>query len=213
MANHKTLLKISLLTNLVLLIIVISGFIVFKHKILTRIHNLGKCEIVMFGDSLTAMGKWYKLLNNKNVVNSGTNGHTSSHLRRYVLAKVIQHKPEMCFVMIGHNDLHTGVPISKIASNYSYIVKKLLQNEIEPILQSTLFVNNDYDEILNAQTDSLNALIIEIANKNQVKFMDINSVLSENKRLIKHYTSDGVHLNDEGYNLWSNLLNEFISKK
>ena len=48
--------------------------------------------------------------------------------------------------------------------------------------------------------------------KNHYTVIDLHDIfLDSHGSLSKKYTSDGVHLNEEGYHKWSNFIKNYIS--
>ena len=83
-----------------------------------------KVDVVMFGDSLTANGKWDKLFPHVNIVNMGTGGD-STHDMLKKLRYVYQYHPKYCFVMAGFNDIDTKRDPDQIYKDYFSILEKL----------------------------------------------------------------------------------------
>ena len=65
----------------------------------------------MFGNSITANGKWGDGLNRLDVKNSGTGGFTTSHFVWTINDQVLQYHPKICFLEGGINDIGVGIPL------------------------------------------------------------------------------------------------------
>jgi len=89
----------------------------------------------------------------------------------------------------------------------------LLNHGVDPILQSTLYINNSTDSLINLKVDTLNHFLREMAIRKKIEFIDVNSAVSVNKRLKKNLTYDGVHLNEQGYKLWIPKLSDVLKKR
>lgn len=158
-------------------------------------------NIVMFGNSITAEGNWADLLGRSDVLNKGYSGYTSSHLNMLVEKGVISHKPKICFIMVGINDIRIGDPIHRIKTNYISILNMLLENDITPIVQSILYgVNNPDSKIL---IDSMNTFLCDYCNDHKIKYMDLNNVLCNSNGLNPENSTDGLHLSQRAYELWA----------
>lgn len=204
-------LKLSLALNILFLIVI--GLLLFqmKDEIYNVTHQKGKYDVVMFGNSLTAGCKWNRKLTRLNVKNSGTNGYTTTHLLWSLDKKVLNHNPRFCIIMGGTNDISTGIPLSVTQGNFKKIVTILLENNVQPVLQSTLYVNHPKDSIKNSRINELNQFLSALANSNKLTFLDLNAKLSHNKKLKKEFTSDGTHLNKAAYDIWINEIDTFLS--
>ena len=57
----------------------------------------------------------------------------------------------------------------------------------------------------------LNLKLQELSEKENIVFIDLNKVLSENGKLKKSYSSkDDIHLNGDGYFAWKNSIKKYI---
>ena len=92
------MLIISLILNGIFISIIVTFSVEFNKEIRQRITNKTKCNIVMYGNSLTYMGDWQKLLFRFDVRNEGQDGFTTGELKNVLKQKVIQHQPKICFM-------------------------------------------------------------------------------------------------------------------
>ncbi len=61
--------------------------------------------------------------------------------------------------------------------------------------------------------DEVNAFLQELAKSKKIAYIDINPQLSENKRLKKQFTTDGVHLTEVAYNIWAEEIKKVLNSK
>ena len=62
------------------------------------------------------------------------------------------------------------------------------------------------------QINQINTRLKKIESKNHYTIIDLHDIfLDGHGSLSKKYTSDGVHLNEEGYHKWSNFIKNYIS--
>jgi lysophospholipase L1-like esterase len=186
-------------------------------------------KTVMIGDSITAGANWQKLFPEASILNRGISGNeTEDVIKR--LDTILATKPTNAFIMIGINDIRHGKPYERILNNYIEIIKTLQSNKVTPIIQSTLYVTNDFPEALinlgypasefpkseqvNIEVQKLNGDLSDYANKNNIVFINLNEVLSKpskSETLRCAVTADGVHLNLDGHQVWKNALEKFIN--
>jgi lysophospholipase L1-like esterase len=121
---------------------------------------------------------------------------------------VIPSKPGLCFINGGQEDIMLGVPVERIAEDYSMILDSLQHNGIQPVVQSTLMRWEDAEG--NRQADRINQLLKAICNERNIDFINLNTVLSGKNGLKPQYTTDGMHLNSKGYELWSIILKDYL---
>ena len=57
----------------------------------------------------------------------------------------------------------------------------------------------------------LNLRLKELSEKENIVFIDLNKVLSENGKLNESYSSkDDIHLNGDGYSVWKNSIKKYV---
>jgi lysophospholipase L1-like esterase len=175
------------------------------------LHSLGSdkegFEIIMLGDSITAGGNWEQLLD-VDVANYGIGGDTPLGLL-YRLSDVYMAHPKRVFLMIGINDILS----SNNFENYKKVIENLMENGIEVIIQSTLYVSKEYPnwEKVNGAVDELNSGLKSVCMEKGLTFIDVNKILSLDGALKKEYTNDGVHLLSIGYKKWRELIIPIIT--
>ena len=164
-------------------------------------------RIVMLGDSITAWGDWSELLSRWDVANRGVGGDTTVGIINR-LSDIYELNPEICFMMVGINDLRIGLSVSKVFMNYTEILKELKNKGITPIIQSTLYLSETSPNwsLINNKVDDLNKMLKEYAFKEGIMFIDVNNELSRGGALDSIYTPDGVHLSCNGYVKWRDLI-------
>jgi len=164
-------------------------------------------RIVMLGDSITAWGDWSELLSRWDVANRGVGGDTTEGIINR-LSDIYELSPEICFIMVGINDLGQGLSVSKVFMNYTEILKELENKGITPIIQSTLFLSETSPNWspINNKVEDLNKMLKDYAFKEGIMFLDVNSELSRGGALDSIYTYDGTHLLCNGYVKWRDLI-------
>lgn len=191
-----------------------------KHKT-SHLKTLPKTEgkIVMLGNSITAECEWAELLQNVNILNRGVMGDgTADILNR--LDDIIALKPRKVFLLIGINDLQF-LPLSTIVQNYENIVVQLKTGlpDTKIYLESILPIHNILRRsgLKNAQIDSLNKSIEQIAQKKGLIYVDLNEKFKEQNEssnqggLRKAFSLDGIHLNGAGYLLFKDIILPYIN--
>lgn len=172
-------------------------------------------RIIFLGNSITEMGNWGKLLGDSTVVNRGIGGDiTFGVLKR--LDDVIRRQPSKLFLLIGINDIGKDIPDAVIADNIRKIIQRVQHESSSTAiyLESILPVNPDitgfpqhYDK--NQHVIATNILLQHVAADTKVKFIDTNSLFSdEHGKLKKEYTIEGLHINEKGYEAWVKFLKE-----
>ena len=170
-------------------------------------------DIVFLGNSITDIGEWAEIWNNKKVKNRGISGdNTFGVLAR--LYSIVATKPSKIFIMIGINDIARQTPDSIIISNYIKILSFIKNNSpiTKIVVQSILPTNNDFKEFVKHQNKEthikyLNTALQNYCEKNSLVYVELHDAfLDENNKLNKKYTNDGLHINGYGYMLWKKIL-------
>jgi acetyl esterase len=172
------------------------------------IHN---DEIVMVGNSLTEGGKnWGSKLENHDVVNRGISGDvTEGVLMR--IGEVCFTKPKAIFLLIGINDINGGNRgAEETLANIQKIVAKI--HELTPrtkVYVQTILPTN-YLKLVPTIAKVNKGLKEEALLKNYT-VIDTHELFADEKDLMKPaLTSDGVHLTDVGYEVWTKELSKYI---
>lgn len=177
--------------------------------------------IVFLGDSITEGFEWKEKYPNLNVVNRGINGDTTKGVLNRI-DEVAKMKPEKVFLLIGINDIGDGINVEEFETNYIEIIKNIKENSpnTKLILQSILPCNTNkmiIDE-RNSRRNSKNIVLFNnvlqnVAEENKCTFIDLYNKFADNSKELKEdYTNDGIHLNGQGYEVWTKIINDYITK-
>lgn len=164
-------------------------------------------DFIMLGDSLSARGDWEVLLYPKKVLNLGHDGDTVKGVlkRLYLIPEV---KPKALFLMIGINDMSLYLSLDEIYENYIKILEELKSNGIKVVIEAILYTQMDS---FNKKVKIINEKIKEYAKSNQIDFLDLNIHLSNGDYLKDEYTTDGLHLNLDAYQVWAKEIKKSFS--
>ena len=176
-----------------------------------KANSLNFNEIVFIGNSITEQGEdWRLKVNNPKARNRGISGDTSDGIIAR-LNEITFYKPKKLFLLIGINDLfHNPNAVEKIHENILKIVDEI--NSKSPITQ--IFVQT----VLPTTTENLipiikelNTLLENSAVGKPFDFINLQQrfVLLDGK-MNMDFSSDGVHLNEKGYKIWSEIIKNSI---
>lgn len=174
-------------------------------------------SIIFVGDSLTQRGLWNELLPEGNTINRGINSDSTEGVYNR-LDEVIESKPSDVFLMIGINDLRYEIPTVELLNNYKRILNKLHKEipETKVYVQSILPVrydaSMDVSMISNKEIKRINSELVELANELGYEYVDLHSLYEESGEMNNELTTDGIHLNGEGYRVWKDILSNYVYK-
>ena len=169
--------------------------------------------IIFLGDSITAMGDWSKVLNDRTVINGGVGGDITARVPRR-LKDITDRNPSKVFCLLGINDIRKNIPAAVIADNYLKIVREIHHKcpKTNIYVQGVLPVNpglphfsrhfDKQDHIL-----ALNTLLASRAKEGNYSYIDISHLFIDVRgRLSSQYTYDGLHLRQSAYPIWVDYL-------
>ena len=172
---------------------------------------------ILVGDSLSL---WFpsKLLPwDRNWLNQGISGETTVGLlkRLYLFDST---RPETIFVMIGINDLLHGVDNRIILANQRKIISQL--RTVHPgsqiVVQSILPHSGESanwegrDRLLqlsNSRIRKVNRSLKALADAEGAFYLNLYPLFTDAQGFLRsELSTDGLHLNDEGYQVWSTAI-------
>lgn len=172
---------------------------------------------VLLGDSLSLWFPPEMLPPEQTWLNQGISGETSAGLlsRLYLLDDT---EPQAIFLMIGINDLISGATDETILANQRLIIRYLRRNhpQAKVIVQSILPHSADAvtwegrDQLLsipNSRIQQINKRLEELAQSQGVIYLDLYPFFANAQgNLNNELSTDGLHLNTNGYLVWNNVL-------
>lgn len=172
-------------------------------------------DIVMLGNSLTeGGGDWGKRLGKKNVVNRGIIGDEVMGIYDR-LHQILPGHPTKLFLLAGVNDISHDLTADSIVAMLRLTVERIRREspETKLYLQSLLPINESFQRYkrLNGKTDrvpEINAKLEAMAKEKGIGFINLFPLFTEKGTnvLRKELTTDGLHLNEEGYKIWEKAL-------
>ena len=169
-----------------------------------------KADIVFFGDSLTYYGDFSSVFPDKVVCNLGLRGDTiQGMIDRVGQVKLLI--PKRVYIMSGINDVANNSE-EQFKTRYEKLIQRMKESlpSSEMIIFSILPVNDSSFSIScnNIQICKCNNQIKKIAIENGIPYIDLFSIYEVDGVLPNALTNDGIHISDEGYCKWYNVLIE-----
>lgn len=164
-------------------------------------------RVVFLGDSLTQGCEWSEFY--PEALNRGIAGDTSAGLLKR-LNHIAELKPRAVFLMIGSNDLLNlhltpGQTLANTGQAVAYIRHSSPETSI--YLESNL---PTWSVQKNIHSRAVNEGLRSMADGNTVIFVDLYSEFLKGALLNPAFTSDGGHLNGEGYLVWKHLIDPYM---
>jgi len=210
--KNQRLLILSLMLNAVLIAAILAFGYIYRDKIAQRFVRIkGNPAIVMYGNSITAQGKWVELLGRTDVMNNALPGQTTYHFLQLIQSHVIDLNPKVCFIKGGINDITLGVRREKIQANFKTMLDMLVQNDITPVVTLTVYGQNDPSS--KEEVDALNGFLVSFCTKNKITYIDLNRYISDSTGLRAEYAVDKQHLNTSAYKIWAKEITRVLKEK
>lgn len=171
-------------------------------------------DVVFLGDSLT---EWFDLESyfpGQLPVNRGISGDTTGGIL-YRIEEIVNARPAKVFFLAGVNDIFQGAGEFDICHNIETIILKFKSETPETLfyVQSLLPVNQSVllaGDNINTVIYSINIRLKQICRETSAVFIDLHSeFLNKTGEMDARYTYDGVHLGQDGYRLWAELLKQY----
>ncbi len=133
------------------------------------------------------------------IINKGLVGELSGQMAARFDSDVIRLSPRVVIVLGGSNDLGWGLAPRQILRNLSTMYRLSRENQITPIACTVPSILG-YDEGIPTRI-VLNTLLQEHCQEIGIRCVDLFRATrdKDTKRLALQYSSDGLHLNSEGY--------------
>jgi lysophospholipase L1-like esterase len=161
-------------------------------------------DVVFLGDSLTAAAQWAEMFPGVPVRNRGIGGDTTATVLERV-EQVSAGSPAKVFLLVGTNDLGTGVPHARIVANYAAILDRLTAGSptTEVVVQSVLPRAAPFA----GRVHTLNAALARLADERGLRFLDLTPAFAGADGAISPgFSNDALHLLGAGYVAWRRAL-------
>lgn len=210
--KKQRLLSLSLALNAVLIVTFLTLGYVYRDKIAQKFVRIkGNPTIVMYGNSITAQGKWVELLGRTDVMNNALPGQATYHFLQLIQSHVIDLHPKVCFIKGGINDITLGVKQDSIQSHFKTMLEMLMRNRITPVVTLTVYERNDPSS--KKEVDALNAFLVSFCNQNNITYIDLNHYISDSTGLRTDCSIDKKHLNTRAYKIWAREISRVLKEK
>jgi lysophospholipase L1-like esterase len=185
-----------------------------RRAFLRKLPNI-HADIVVLGDSITQDGgDWGEAFPGFSVRNRGVGWDTTLDVLDR-LPDALAGKPKLVFLMIGINDIRVAHRTAEeTAESVKSILRGIKDSGATPISESTLLPADFIKEALTFQeVRKLNILIAEWCQNNGIEFLDMNNIFAPQGYLDEEITTDGIHLNFDGYSRWQSIIKTVIQAK
>jgi lysophospholipase L1-like esterase len=183
--------------------------------------KIDSTDIVFLGNSLTEAFPVTDYFQNIHVKNRGVGGYTTAEVLEF-LPEIIKYHPRKIFIEIGINDIKYGLSDkakteTDLIDNYNKILNaiQIESPKTEVFIQNILPINKIYNanesDTINAIVKILNPQIRDLGLKYKYNVIDLYAQFADNNSMPLKYTTDGIHLNANGYALWYETIKNNVN--
>ena len=179
-------------------------------------------QIVFLGDSITdlcPLENYYSELSLE-AYNRGIGGDTTLGVLGRLNVSVFDINPSKIVLMIGINDINSWRTVAEIAESYNNILSQFKTRlpETQVYCMSVLPMSDKLLSVVSIDLDERNNMVIVLndeikglAEKKGYCYLDLFSLVATGENLLKNeLTDDGIHLNDNGFVIWANLVKPYL---
>jgi lysophospholipase L1-like esterase len=165
-------------------------------------------RFVFVGDSLTANGNWgWALAGNPfSAVNLAVNGAPIDQVALQV-TRASAYVPDFLFVMAGTNDIvQFDRSVDQISERFEHLID-IAPGDLKLIVTLIPYI------AAASHTDKIRAANIEISRisaKKAAAVVNLNPLIAPDGVLGSKFTTDGLHLNNLGYEIWASELRKLL---
>ncbi len=185
-------------------------------------------DAVFVGDSITEGIKLYEIMSNATVVAARginlDNVFTDNQIRTAegnttVMGALKQADPSKIYIMFGANGVgwFTEEHFTDVYTKFVEKVKKQHPDSqifVQSILPVTQKFDESRDDISNEKINRYNELIVEMAEKEEIYYLDVASAIKDDKGCLPEDSNgDGMHFGGKYYNKWFDYLKTHTIEK
>tara|TARA_R110000868_G_scaffold281257_1_gene541635 strand:+ start:208 stop:813 length:606 start_codon:yes stop_codon:yes gene_type:complete len=193
---------------------------IFKNEVISinkkydSIWNPSLETIVFTGSSSVRMWKNLQdVFPNHQIINSGFGGSEAIDLLGYTHELILKFKPKKVFIYEGDNDLFAKKRPKDIISSLAAIITQIKnQNETTKIIlispKPSIVRWN-----LKSKYKRFNRKLQRFCKKNNdLEFANVWNIMLDKKKLkTELFIDDGLHMNDQGYQLWYSVIKNYMN--
>jgi len=176
-------------------------------------------SVVFLGDSLTHINIWQDTFPGVETANQGVGGNTTAMVLSR-LQPIIDARPKKIFILIGANDLNYGVPHEAITEGQRQIIQRIVNGSPSTkVYVQSIFpfgslarcyfpqIPSTYKEDILAINEALKVICLNYG----IYYIDLYPMMSDGDNNLKSdYTADQIHLEESGYEAWSNHIESLV---
>jgi lysophospholipase L1-like esterase len=161
---------------------------------------------ILLGDSISLWFPSDRLPSSQLWLNQSISGETTRDILQR-LSDFSRTRPSVIYLMAGVNDLKQGIPEAEILFNLRQILRRLKQTHPKTQLVVQSILPTDAALSFGDRVWWLNQQLAALAEQEGTVYLDLYSHMADTSgSLRRELTTDGLHLNANGYQVWQEVL-------
>jgi lysophospholipase L1-like esterase len=154
-----------------------------------------------------------ELFPEKQIVNTGFGGSQTSDLLTYSEELILKYHPGLVFIYEGDNDLSQDKKPRQILRKFDELIRVIKARDQGTRIVLIAPKPSIARWHLKRQYKNLNRKLRRRCKRDEnLEFADTWTVMLEGRRLRDNlFIEDGLHMNSEGYQIWQELIKNFIN--
>ncbi|MEH6682025.1 MAG: GDSL-type esterase/lipase family protein [Sediminicola sp.] len=147
------------------------------------------------------------------VVNTGFGGSQASDLLYYIYDLILRYHPKKVFIYEGDNDIAKNKTPNKVCNDLQQIISAIQRNDSTTQIVLIAVKPSIARWGLRRKYKRLNRKMERVAEGNPlVEYANVWApMLNGNSVKRDIFVEDGLHMNDQGYEIWHNVLKPFVN--
>lgn len=147
------------------------------------------------------------------IVNTGFGGSETSDLLAYTEELVLRFHPGKVFIYEGDNDINARKKPRHILKDAEEVIRRIRANDSNTRIVLIAAKPSISRWHLRRRYRKLNRKLYRICKKDPaLDFADVWEAMLDHGKLRKDvFIEDGLHMNNKGYQLWYNIIKEYIN--
>ena len=175
--------------------------------------NISTNDVVFVGSSSIRRWQLGKSFPHISALNRGFGGSQLSDVDFFLEETVLRYKPRIVVIYAGENDIAASKSSDIVLEDFQVIVERILSNKENVKIIFIALKPSPAREKLWNKMQTTNKMIQNYTKQHRnLYFVDIASrMLSDSGELRpEFYASDGLHLSQSGYDVWTHALSEVL---
>jgi len=175
----------------------------------------GQVDAVFVGSSSIRMWNLSRSFPRRDVLNCGFGGSQLADVCHFADRLVLPYRPKVVLVYAGDNDIAAGKSPEEVSRDFAELVKGIHAALSDTQIVYLSIKPSPQRWMLFPRMQQANDLIRQQAERDErLHFLDVGQVLlgADGTPQRDLYGDDGLHLNDVGYERWTQLVQPYLQR-